>query len=511
MKLCSAQFDFFNEWLCKTNFSFLQGASHPVDIVSRANLMGYQSLCINDYDGGYGLARCYRELDYLKKQGQHQKLKLNYGAEVHLAVDHDLPVLLQHSLVLVARDHIGYTNLNKILSYAHRNAKQYASVSVDELGGHDLNGIIALQPMRGLIRTANNTIDYGRYSDLFGSNYFLVISRHLHPAEDRWINPTLKIAKQYGLRYILSQDVFFHDRKQKCINDLLQSIRTNQLLETCQQYFFPNSERCLHSPAELHRLFSGIPGYQNALNISAELNESCMFDLDQLHYHYPDEMIPPGLTAQSYLSELVKQGMQQHFACSAPQKIIDQIEHELDLIQQLNFADYFLTVWDIVRWARQQKILCQGRGSAANSTVCFLLGITSVNPQKFDLLFERFVSMERGDPPDIDVDFEHERREEVIQYIYRRYGRDRAAMVANVVTFRSKGALRAVGKSLGIKDELLTQVSSLARSRYFRDKGLESVVLAIKQQYQIDNHADKPVNWALWMQLSERLYGFPRH
>ena len=511
MKSCSTQFDFFNEWLCKTNFSFLQGASHPVDIVSRANRMGYQSLCVNDYDGGYGLARCYRELEYLKKQGQHEKLKLNYGAEIHLLTDHDSPVLLQHSLVLVARDHIGYTNMNYILSYAHRNGKQYASVSIDELANHDLTGIIALQPMRGLIRTANNTIDYGQYSDLFGSNYFLVISRHLHPAEDRWINPTLKIAKQYGLKYILSQDVFFHDRKQKCISDLLQSIRTNQLLETCQEYFFPNSERCLHSPAELHRLFSCIPGYQNALNISAELNESCMFDLDQLHYHYPDEMIPAGLTAQSYLSELVKQGLQEHLGSNTPQKIIDQIEHELDLIQQLNFADYFLTVWDIVRWARQQKILCQGRGSAANSTVCFLLGITSVNPEQFDLLFERFVSMERGDPPDIDVDFEHERREEVIQYIYRRYGRDRAAMVANVVTFRGKGALRAVGKSLGIKDKLLTQVSSIARSRYFRDKGLESVVLAIKQQYESEDDGDKPVNWGLWIQLSERLYGFPRH
>lgn len=511
MKSRITQFDFFNEWLCKTNFSFLQGASHPVDIVSRANRMGYQSLCINDYDGGYGLARCYRELDYLKKQGQHQNLKLNYGAEIHLVTDHDLPVLLQHSLVLIAQDHVGYTNLNYVLSYAHRNGKQYASVSIDELARHDLNGIIALQPMRGLIRTASNTIDYGRYSDLFGSNYFLIISRHLHPAEDRWINPTLKIAKQYGLKYILSQDVFFHDRKQKCISDLLQSIRTNQLLETCQEYFFPNSERCLHSASELQKLFSDIPGCQQALKVSAELNESCVFNLDQLHYHYPDEMIPAGLTAQSYLSELVKQGMQEHLGSNPPQKIIGQIEHELDLIQQLNFADYFLTVWDIVRWARQQKILCQGRGSAANSTVCFLLGITSVNPQQFDLLFERFVSMERGDPPDIDVDFEHERREEVIQYIYRRYGRDRAAMVANIVTFRGKGALRAVGKSLGIKDELLTQVSSVARSRHFRDKGLESVVLAIKKQNETENDGDKPVSWALWIQLSERLHGFPRH
>ncbi len=511
MKLCNSQFDFFNEWLCKTNFSFLLGASHPVDIVSRANLMGYQSLSINDYDGGYGLARCYRELEYIKKQGQHRRLKLNYGAEIHLIDDHDLPVLLQHTLVLVARDHIGYTNLNYILSYAHRNGKQYANISFDELASRDLSGIIAFQPMRGLIRSSNNTIDYGRYRDLFEGNYFLVISRHLHPAEDCWINTTLNIAKQYGLDYILSQDVFFHERKQKCMSDLLQSIRSNQLLEACQQYFFPNSERCLHSHRELQKLFSVIPGYQRALYISAELNESCSFDLNQLHYHYPDEMIPPGLSAQSYLSDLVKSGLRQRFGSPPPGKIIDQIKHELDLIKQLNFADYFLTVWDIVRWAREQEILCQGRGSAANSTVCFLLGITSVNPDQFDLLFERFVSMERGDPPDIDVDFEHERREEVIQYIYRRYGRERAAMVANVVTFRGKGALRAVGKSLGVKEELLNQVSKIASSRYFRGTGTENIVLALKQQYEAENISDKPVSWKLWMQLSERLHGFPRH
>ena len=241
------------------------------------------------------------------------------------------------------------------------------------------------------------------------------------------------------------------------------------------------------------------------------MNQSCRFNLDQLGYRYPKEMIPRGLNAQSYLARLVHEGTMDKFDGYPPDKIWQQLDHELSLIRQLGFADYFLTVWDIVRWAREQEILCQGRGSAANSSVCYVLGITSVNPDQFDLLFERFVSMERGDPPDIDVDFEHERREEVIQYIYQRYGRDRAAMVANVVTFRGKGALRAVGKALGVDDTLLGQMSKIASSRYFRGAGTENIVMALKRDYEQENPGAPRVSWKLWMELSERLHGFPRH
>ncbi len=501
----------FNEWLCKTNFSFLQGASHPVDIVSRANQLDYQSICINDFDGGYGLARCFRELDYIKKQEQHKQLKLNYGAEIHLTQDHENPVLLQHTLVLIVRNHVGYRNMNRLLTYAHRDGKHNPNVPYDYLLNCDLAGLFAIQPMRGLIRSSKNNIRYAELNMLLQGNYYLAVSRHLHPAEDCWIKKTLNIAKKYDLDYILSQDIFFHDRKQKCMSDLMQSIRTNRILESSQKYFFPNSERCLHTANELQRLFEKIPGYRHALKVSDELNDSCEFDLDQLNYHYPKEMIPSSQSAQTYLSELVETSLVERFGSSPSQKIITQVKHELTLIKKLQFADYFLTVWDIVRWAREQKILCQGRGSAANSTVCFLLGITSVNPDQFDLLFERFVSMERGDPPDIDVDFEHERREEVIQYIYSRYGRDRAAMVANVVTFRGKGALRAVGKALGVNDRLLSQVSKIASSRYFRGSGTENIVQALKREYETQNPNDKTVSWKLWMELSKRLHGFPRH
>jgi len=504
-------FEGFNEWLCKTNFSFLQGASHPLDLVECANSLGYQSLCINDFDGGYGLARCYRELDYIKKQGQHKALKLNYAAEIHFSIDHHLPVLLQHTLVLVARDASGYTNLNRLLSYAHRDGKNNANVPLEYLLNSDISGLFAIQPMRGLIRSQHNEVQYAELKALFKGDYYLAISRHLHPAEDRWIKPTLKIAKQYALSCLISQDVFFHQRSQKPMSDLLQAVRNNRLLDDCQAYHFPNSERCLHSAKSLGRLYSSIPSYRRILALSKELNESCVFDLNQLHYHYPKEMIPEGLDAQSYLCQLIEIGIRDRFGKGLSEKVRGQIDHELKLIEQLQFADYFLTVWDIVRWAREQEILCQGRGSAANSVVCFVLGITSVNPNQFELLFERFVSMERGDPPDIDVDFEHERREEVIQYIYQRYGRDRAAMVANVITFRGKGALRAAGKALGVNDRLLSQVSKIASSRYFRGTGMENIVLALKGDYEKENPQGKSISWKLWMQLSEQLHGFPRH
>ncbi len=501
----------FNEWLCKTNFSFLQGASHPVDLITRANKLGYSSLCINDFDGAYGLARCYRELDYLKKQGQHQGLKLNYGAEIHFQQDHDLPVLLQDTLVLVARNQAGYTNLNKLLSYAHREGKDGAHIPLEYLLNSDVSGLFAVQPMRGNIRSQNPVLNYAELQTLFAGDFYLAISRHLHPAEDRWIKSSLALAKRHRIEILLSQDAFFHDRAQKCISDLLQAIRNNVVFDDCKQHLFPNSERCLHDACELHRLFARIPGYQRALALSAELNRSCIFGLEQLSYHYPKKMIPGQHTAQSYLSELAYQGVQDRFEQHPPQKILDQIAHELVLIERLNFADYFLTVWDIVRWARQQQILCQGRGSAANSTVCYVLGITSVNPAQFNLLFERFVSMERGDPPDIDVDFEHERREEVIQYIYACYGRERAAMVANVVTFRGKGALRAVGKVLGASEVLLSQMSKIASSRYYRGAGTENIVEAVKNDYEQQNPKGKKISWKLWMQLSDKLHGFPRH
>ncbi len=497
----------FHEWLCKTNFSFLTGASHPVDIIRSAALSGYQSICVNDFDGVYGLARCYRELQRLQKENEEVDLKLNYGAEIHFQQDHQQPVLLQDTLVLVAKDWKGYKNLCSLLSYAHRGGKEQANIPIDYLLTADVTGLFAIQPMRGLIRSGEQRQYLPELFDHFNGELYFAISKHFHPSEDQWIQPTLQLVDKLNAGCLLSQDVFFYHRSEKCMSDLMHAIRTNNLFDECKQHLFANGERSFHSAQNLQRFYKDLPIYHQAMALSHRLNQQCQFSLSELSYHYPREMIPESHTPQSYLEHLTWQGAKQRYGENLPEKIIQTLSNELDLIEQLKFADYFLTVWDIVRWARSQDILCQGRGSAANSAVCFVLGITSVDPSLFDLLFERFISMERGDPPDIDVDFEHERREEVIQYIYRRYGRNRAAMVANIVTFRNKGALRAVGKALGIEEDIISQVSNLAHSKFFRSKGTERLVNEVRDNQQVD----KKIPWALWVELTNKLIGFPRH
>lgn len=507
----------FHEWLCKTNFSFLKGASHPAEMVSRAHSLDYQSLCINDYDGVYGLARSYRQLQHLQKTFPDSVLKLNYGAEIHLRLDHEQPLLLQDTLVLVAKDWQGYHNLCQLLTQAHRDSKEKAYLAVDDLLQCDTSGLFAIRPMRGLIRSQSLVPDNARLFEHFQGQFYFAISKHFHPSEDEWIAPTLAQAEYLGAGCLLSQDAFFHHRSAKGMSDLLHTIRSNKTFAQCKEHLFPNGERSLHELVELQRFFSALPIYASALKLSAELNQACQFSLAQLSYHYPQEMIPKqpngeSYTAHAYLEKLTWQGAEQYFQrqdLSEPliEKITQTLKNELSLIEQLNFADYFLTVWDIVRWARSQDILCQGRGSAANSAVCFVLEITAVDPTQFDLLFERFISMERGDPPDIDVDFEHERREEVIQYIYSRYGRERAAMVANVITYRRKGAIRAVGKALGIDESTISQVSKLSRSKHFRGQSTEQLLAEIRNQ----SSAIAPIPWELWQQLSDQLIDYPRH
>lgn len=500
----------FHEWLCKTNFSFLIGASHPYDIVKTASDLKYSSICVNDFDGVYGLARTYRELERLKKNDESNNLKLNFGAEIHFSVDHEKPILLQDTLVLVAKNWEGYKNLCELLTYSHRDGKTNANIPLGYLLSADVSGLLAIQPMRGLIRSNIEKQSFSNLYSHFKVDFYFAISRHFHRSEDKWIRPTIKLAKRIGAKCLLSQDVFFHNRSQKPVSDLLHAIRTNKTLNRCKQHLFPNGERCFHDSKNFERFFCDLPIYEDAIKLSCELDEQCNFSFSQLRYNYPKEMIPDNHTAQGYLERLVWEGAKKRFGNNLSEKVHSRLTHELNLIEKLNFADYFLTVWDIVRWARSKNILCQGRGSAANSAVCFVLGITAVNPDLFDLLFERFISMERDDPPDIDVDFEHERREEVVQYIYERYGRDRAAMVANVITYRGKGAMRAVGKALGVSEELLGEVSKLADYRYFRRSGTRDIISELNKS-ENSNNTYKDFSWKLWVELAEKLRGFPRH
>ncbi|MEZ4705491.1 MAG: error-prone DNA polymerase [Bdellovibrionota bacterium] len=499
-----------HEWLVKTYFSFLQGASSPSDLLSYAMKLGYASVCINDFDGVYGLARAHREMQRLKKEYPENNMVLHHGAEIHLSRDHDHPMLLQDTVVLIAENQNGYQNLCKILTFSHRNTKDHAFVSIEDLVEMDLEGLTAIAPMRGVIRCGDWEKRHVSFLHAFKEKFYFALSLHDHPSEDLWVKKVLHLSKKYKVKNIFAQDVFFHRESEKVMSDLLMAIKNNVNFNQAQEFFFPNAQRCMQSMGKIEKRYQKIDQYKVCVQNSIDLASRCTFDLSCLSYHYPKEMIPDGYTPQAYLEFLVWKNAKEKFHLNIPSKVISTLEHELLMIQKLGFADYFLTVWDIVYWARSQGILCQGRGSAANSAVCFVLGITSVDPSQFDLLFERFMSMERGDPPDIDVDFEHERREEVVQYIYRRYGRSRAAMVANVITYRRRGAMRAVGKALGIKDQYLNQISQLASTKIFRRRGIENTIKVFRSD-QTKNSDFSSVPWGLWIDLAQRLVGFPRH
>jgi error-prone DNA polymerase len=496
-----------HEWLSKSNFSFLKGASHPLELLETAAQYGYRSLCLNDFDGVYGLARSHLNL----KEKIEGDLKLYYGAEIHLRRDHDRPLLFQHTLALVALNRQGYHHLCQLLSYSHQSSKDEAFLLTEELLQRPCAGLAAVLPMRGMIREQEFPLDLGALKEHFAGRLYLATTRLLHPAEDFWIPHTLELAREYQLPTLLSQDIFFHERARRPLHDLLQAIRTNSFIEDCDAFLFPNSERCFHSLPSLDRLYQKLPNYQAAIRHSLNLAEQIDFSFDELSYQYPAEMIPTGFSSQQFLEELTWTGMQRRLGDHFNEELKQKVRHELALIQKLEFADYFLTVWDIVRWAREQDILCQGRGSAANSIVCFALEITSIKPHEFELLLERFISEERGDPPDIDVDFEHERREEVIQYIYQRYGRHRASMVANIITFRRKGSMRAVGKALGVPEEVISHASKLQRMRLYRglkEDEILKVLGAEKEELPVDVTT---IPWKLWGDYSSLLTGFPRH
>lgn len=509
----------WHEWICHTNFSFLLGASHPYELVYRAANLGYHGLGICDLDGVYGIARSYRELKELKEKENSLPLRLYYGAEIHLEKDHTLPVYFQNTLVLYARSHRGYFNLCRLLTYSHRDGKENATVPLEYLLAADVEDLVAIQPMRGLIRREEGNDPaflqnhFGKLKEHFAKQFYFAVSRHLNNVEDKWISPTLQLASKLNLPILPSQDVYFATAADKDISDLLHGIRLNKTLDEVSDQLFVNSKRCLHSLPALRKIYGDIPGIEIALRNSLELAETFAFDLDELTYHYPKEMIPDEYDAQQYLEYLVWEAAEKKYGNPLPDKVSDLLGHELNLVKQLKFADYFLTVWDIVCWARSQDILCQGRGSAANSAICYTLGITAINPDKFDLLFERFISVERGDPPDIDVDFENSRREEVIQYIYERYGRQKAAMVCNVITFKSKGAIRFAGKALGIPGAMIDRASKLRGLISFRGSTIEETITGVKQEFE-ENGLPLEVSdhvWQVWADMSQRILHFPKH
>src|SRR5437870_6895572 len=474
----------YAELHCLTNFTFLRGASHPEELVERAKELGYAALAITDECSLAGVVRAHIE-------AKKWELPLIIGSEFRL--DDRL------RLVLLATDRKSYGQLSALITRGRRNADKgnYRLTRNDLADG--VHGCLALW-----LPGHEPDIDEARWLAARFSNALWIAAERLLDADDAArCEKLITIGEATGLPLVAAGDVHMHARERRALQDTLTAIRLKLPLTQVGYALHPNGERHLRPLATLERIY---PAAWLAETLT--IADRCRFSLDSLRYEYPEEIVPPGETPTSYLRRLTEEGFAKRFpAASTPedkrQKVRDLIEHELALIAEARYEPFFLTVYDIVEFAKGERILCQGRGSAANSAVCYCLGITAVDPSRMEMLFERFISRERNEPPDIDVDFEHQRREEVIQYIYGKYSRERAALTATVVCYRPRSALRDVGKALGLD---LAQVDRLAKSMAWWDG---SRALS-KRVQEAGFDAENPVMQRLFT-LVTTLLGFPRH
>jgi len=482
----------YAELFCRSNFSFLEGASHPEELIAQAKALGLHALALTDRDGVYGLVRAWRA-------AQTHGLRLLSGALI--------TVEGQPSLVLLVKNREGWGGLCRLLTCARAERPKGTSLATLEQVELHAAGLVAVLhgPWRAPV--------VQRLREAFGADLFLSVSRTLQPADVRVLGEVQALSQVTQVPWVLVGDVQAHVADRKRVLDVLTCIRLGLRLDQAGRDLAPNAARVLRS-AEAHARY--FPGHVEAMARTVEIAERCTFTLADLDYRYPREVVPEGHTAKSWLSWLCEEGVAWRYPAGVPPAVARQIDYVLEIIERLDFPAYFLTVYDIVRFAREQGILCQGRGSAANSAVCFVLGITSVDPARSHLLFERFMSEERGEPPDIDVDFEHERREEVLQYIYSRYGRDRAAMVNEVICYRGRSAVREVGKVMGLSADQLDALSKVMtyRARTERDAEVEDSGTphaardARLREVGLDPR-DERVGWTV--ALTEEIRDFPRH
>ena len=472
----------YAELHCRTNFSFLEGASHGQEMVARAVELGYTALAITDRATLAGVVRAHVAAKTLK-------LKLLIGAAVEPV---DGPPLLVWAI-----DRKGYRRLARMLTLGRRSApKGECRLTFADVAAHS-DGLLA-----GVLLQSATPPQLDRARDLFGDRCYAVAELHRGPLDRPRLEHLARLAHDARLPLVAANDVHYHHPRRRPLHDVLTATRHGCPVADLGDRRFPNAERHLKSPEEMSDLFADFP---DAVARTAEVADRCTFSLDELRYDYPEELCPAGMTPLAYLTELTWVGATRRYPTGVPGKVQRLIEHELSLIAELRYEAYFITVYDLVRHARSKKILCQGRGSAANSVVCYCLGVTSVDPEQIDLLFERFISKERGEAPDIDIDFEHERREEVIQYVYDKYGRDRAGMTAVVITYRGRSAVRDVGKALGLS---MDRVDGLAKAldHYHSGAGPKLAAQLNEAGLDPDSRLTKQLLW-----LVNELVGFPRH
>ena len=425
-----------------SNFSFLRGASHPEELVTQAAALGYRAMALTDHNTFAGLVRAHQAAKRADIQFiPGARLDLQDGpALLAYPTDKEAYVHLSNLLTLgMRRTEKGKCELYKKDVYAHAKGLKLVIVPPEKMGGlFDLDtGFIA---------------DASEYREAFGSDAYLAATRRFRDNDDILLYRLNELSGKLSMPMVVTGDVHYHSKDRRQLQDILTCTREHSTIRNAGFLLHPNAERHLKTIVEIERLFRPYP---SAVSRTLEIAEACSFRLSELKYIYPHEITTEGRTPQQELTHLVYEGMRRRFDDRIPEKIKAQIDYELAFIEKKNYSEYFLTVEDICRYAREQGILYQGRGSAANCSCCYYLGITNVDPSKFDLLFERFLSDARDEPPDIDVDFEHERREEVIQYIYDKYGRDRAAIVATVTQLHRKGAIRDVGKAMGLSEDAL--------------------------------------------------------
>ena len=471
----------YAELHCISNFTFLRGASHPEELVNQASVLGYRAIAITDECSLSGIVRAHVEA---KEKG----IKLIVGSEFRIE---DGP-----ACVLLATDRRAYGQLSQLISESRRRAIKGSYYLDRSLFSTFLpRGCLALYlPRPG--SNEDRAEELGWLSDLFPGNCWIAVELLLDGSDRAYLEELTALGKSLKLALCACSDVHMHVRKRRYLQNTLTAIRLGKPLAQLGHEMYANGERHLREPRRLAKLYPGALLAETLL-----ISERCEFSLDELRYEYPAELVPVGHDPESWLRHLVEQGLQQRWPGPVPQKVTRLVEKELTLIHELNYEQYFLTVHDLVNFARGENILCQGRGSAANSSVCYCLGITEVDPERMDLLFERFISKERGEPPDIDVDFEHERREEVIQYIYQKYGRDRAALTATVVTYKLKSAIRDTGKALGMS---LAQVDRLSKAITWWDRDISS-------RFESAGFSLKSPPVRRLIHLVNELLHFPRH
>jgi len=487
----------------RSNFSFLRGASHPEEIVNRAAELGYSAIGFADVNSLAGIVRAH-------VAAKNAGIKLLVGCE--LALYQKIPERLEDeetippealigrwdsflsplSLLAYPTCKAGYASLSKLLTLGKSRAPKgccYLTIQdvLDSLTDCALIAYLAGEIESEILSKFNNLS--------------LGVTNTYGPDNIERMRRQIALSRKLAIPLVATNDVYFHSPNRKKLQDILTCIRRGKTIDEIGYELQQNAERYLKPPQEMLRLFRELP---QAVERTHIIYEQCKnFSLDDLRYEYPKEICPEGFSPLDYLKKLTWKGVREKYPQGIPEKVLKQIQHEFSLIEELNYAKYFLTVYDIVRFARSQNILCQGRGAAANSAICYCIGITAVDPDKINLLFERFISKERNEPPDIDIDFEHERREEVIQYIYSTYGRNRAALVCEVVSYRTKSAVREIGKTL---DLTIKEIEGLIK--FLRRFDEERPTPEQMKEFGLDpNNA----RIQLALELTEQLIGFPRH